>query len=389
MVTLAIDRISEGEVSALLRGRRLGVISAASGVSASYRYPMDILREAFDVRAFFAPEHGPRGVLGPGEKVSGGIDRFTSVPTYSLFGDFVPDAGEKDAYSPSAQALEGIDCVVFEMQDVGSRYFTYASTLFCAMKACGKKKLPLVLLDRPNPLGGRVEGSVSEPEYRSFIGMTAVPIRHGMTLGELARFYNEEYALGCDLTVVPVKGWDRDAYFDETGLPFTNPSPNLPTFESVLVYNGTCLFAGTNVSDGRGTTTPFTTVGAPYIDPIALADRLNADPTLHGVRFSPAFFSPHFSKHAGEELYGVRLHVTDKRALEPVRLGVTMLCTVREMYPDDFAFLPPSPGGRWHIDLSSGNTDLRDGILSAEQIVEKWNAQAKEFAEKTEKYRLY
>ena len=387
-----IDRIKEYGVKKLFENKRIALISGCSGVSGDYRYTTDIFNENFSVVSVLAPEHGPRGVLGPGEKVRGGTDRFTGLPVYSLFEDFYAscDEAKKDgAYMPSSSALAGADTVVFDMQDVGSRYFTYASTLFYAMKACGRYGLPLVLLDRPNPIGGAVEGCCSSSEYLSFIGLTPVPIRHGMTLGELARYYNGQFCLSCDLTVVELDGWSRDTYFDETGLPFVRPSPNLPTFESVCFYNGTCMLAGTNVTEGRGTTQPFTLIGAPYIDPINLADRLNADKSLHGVRFSPAFFMPHFSKYSGQTCYGVRLHLTDKRALEPVFLGLKLIYTIREMYPDDFEFIKPSSDGRYHIDLSCGNADIRTSGKTAEAICEEWNKQAADFKNKNEKYYLY
>ena len=386
MVKLGIDRINEFDRE--LIGRRLGVISACSGLSSDYRYPIDILNEKYTVKAIFSPEHGPRGVLGPGEKVGGGVDKLTGLPVYSLFEDFLFQGGRDSAYMPDKNVLDGIDCMVYDMQDVGSRYFTYVSTLFYVMKACAENKLPLFVLDRPNPIGGDVEGCIQDEANLSFIGLTRVPIRHGMTVGELARLYNGEYNIGCDLTVITLTGWDHGMYYDETGLPFVRPSPNLPTFESVLVYNGTCMFAGTNVSEGRGTTQPFLLVGAEYIDPAALADRLNG--SLDGVKFSPAFFRPEFSKLAGKTLYGVRVHVTDKRALKPVRLGVTMIKAMQELYPHDFEFTKPkTENGRYHVDLSTGNSDLRDGLLSAEQIMEKWNKDAKDFEEKRKKYLLY
>ncbi len=388
MVKLGIDRINEYED--LFKDRRIGVISACSGLSSDYRYPIDILNEKYGVRAIFAPEHGPRGVLGPGEKVSGGVDRLTGLPVYSLFEDFFTskDKNKTDgAYMPDKSALSGIDVMVYDMQDVGSRYFTYVSTLFYVMRACADKGLPLIVLDRPNPLGGDVEGCIQDEKNLSFIGLTRVPIRHGMTVGELARLYNGEYGLGCDLTVVTMTGWSHDMYYDETGLPFVRPSPNLPTFESILAYNGTCMLAGTNVSEGRGTTQPFLLVGAEYIDPAALADRLNQ--ITDGARFSPAFFRPEFGKLVGKTLYGVRVHITGKREFYPVRFGVTLIRTLQNMYPYDFEFTKPKAGGRYHIDLSTGNSDLRDGLLSAEQIIEKWNKDAKAFEEKRKKYLLY
>ena len=392
MVKVGIDRINETEIKALLSGKRLGVISACSALSSDYRYPVDILNEKFNVSAIFSPEHGPRGVLGPGEKVSGGTDALTGKPVYSLFEDFFTstDKNKTDgAYMPSDKLLRDLDYMVFDMQDVGSRYFTYVSTLFYVMRACGNIGLPLIVLDRPNPLGGKVEGCLPDEKNLSFIGLTRVPIRHGMTVGELAMMYNGEYGLRCDLTVVKTTGYNKDMYYNDTGLPFVRPSPNLPTLESVYVYNGTCMFAGTNVCDGRGTTQPFLLIGAEYIKPDDLADALNGK-HLYGIKFSPAFFRAEFGRFAGKTLYGVRLHVTDKRALEPAYLGVEMICAIRDMYPDSFEFTrPKTDGGRYHIDLSTGNSDLRDGVLSADQIKQKWQKDAKEFEIKRRKYLLY
>ena len=386
MVLLGIDRINEPDTAALLSGGRLGVISAASGLASCMRFPIDILNEKFRVSAIFSPEHGPRGVAGPGERVPGGVDRATGLPVFSLFEDFI---SLDDSQAPiSGPALSGIDRFVFEMQDVGSRYFTYVSTLFCVMRECGKRGVPLTVLDRPNPIGGVVEGCLPDQKNLSFIGMTEVPIRHGMTVGELARFYNGEYGLACDRSVIKLRGWRRDTYYDETGLPFVRPSPNLPTFESILLYNGTCMLAGTNVSEGRGTTLPFSMIGAEFIDPDALCRELSRC-DLYGVAFSPAYFRPDFSKSAGKVLYGVQIHVTDKRALQPVRLGVTLIRTLQRMYPDDFSFNEPAPGGRYHIDLSTGNSDLRLSSDGADAIMQRWNADAGAFAARTEKYRLY
>ena len=211
-----------------------------------------------------------------------------------------------------------------------------------------------------------------------------------MTIGELARFYNGEYGLGCDLTVVPMSGWNAGMYWEETGLPFVRPSPNLPTLESVYVYNGTCLLEGTNVSVGRGTTCPFTMIGAEYIDPFEFSDALNADGSLAGVRFSPAFFEAYFSKLTERSLYGVTLHVTDKRALRPVRLGVTLIRTLEKLYPGEFKYeAPKDPANRWHIDLAAGGSELRTSGLPAGELCRRWDAQAEEFARKNKKYFLY
>ena len=396
MVTIGIDRIEEAPYRSLLKDRRIGLVTNASGLSPRYgwRGTVEVMAPRYTVTALFAPEHGVRGVLGPGEKVSHGVDALSGIPTYSLFEDMVfagaDEASTDKAYMPAPESLWDIDLLFFDMQDVGSRYFTYASTLFYTMRAAAAAGIPLVVADRPNPLGGEVvEGCRQDESCRSFIGLARVPIRHGLTLGELARYYNGAYGLGCDLTVIPMEGWERSMLWQDCGLPFVKPSPNLPTPESILVYNGTCMLAGTNATEGRGTTTPFTTVGAPYVNPLELADTLDA---LHldGLRFSPTHFIPAFSKHQGTVCGGVDIHVTDPRALRAVGLGLHLVRTLQALYPRDFAFrAPATPDGRWHIDLSTGNDTLRTTQRSAAEIYAAWQTDAASFQEETLLYRLY
>ena len=396
MVTIGIDRIEEAPYRSLLKDRRIGLVTNASGLSPRYgwRGTVEVMAPRYRVAALFAPEHGVRGVLGPGEKVSHGVDALSGIPTYSLFEDMVfagaDEASTDKAYMPAPESLREIDLLFFDMQDVGSRYFTYASTLFYTMRAAAAAGIPLVVADRPNPLGGEVvEGCRQDESCRSFIGLARVPIRHGLTLGELARYYNGAYGLGCDLTVIPMEGWERSMLWEDCGLPFVRPSPNLPTPESILVYNGTCMLAGTNATEGRGTTTPFTTVGAPYVNPLELADALDA---LHldGLRFSPTHFIPSFSKYQGEVCGGVDIHVTDPRALRAVSLGLHLVRTLQALYPRDFAFrAPATPDGRWHIDLSTGNDTLRTTQRSAAEIYTAWQTDAASFQEETLLYRLY
>ena len=396
MVTIGIDRIEEAPYRSLLKDQRIGLVTNASGLSPRYgwRGTVEVMASRYTVAALFAPEHGVRGVLGPGEKVSHGVDALSGIPTYSLFEDMVfagaDEASTDKAYMPAPESLREVDLLFFDMQDVGSRYFTYASTLFYTMRAAAAAGIPLVMADRPNPLGGEVvEGCRQDESCRSFIGLARVPIRHGLTLGELARYYNGAYGLGCDLTVIPMEGWERSMLWEDCGLPFVKPSPNLPTPQSILVYNGTCMLAGTNATEGRGTTTPFTTVGAPYVNPLELADALDA---LHldGLRFSPTHFIPAFSKHQGTVCGGVDIHVTDPRALRAVSLGLHLVRTLQALYPRDFAFrAPATPDGRWHIDLSTGNDTLRTTQRSAAEIYAAWQTDAESFQEETLLYRLY
>lgn len=396
MVTIGIDRIEEAPYRSLLRNQRIGLVTNASGLSPRYGYrgTVEVMAPRYTVAALFAPEHGVRGVLGPGEKVSHGVDALSGIPTYSLFEDMVfagaDEASTDKAYMPAPESLRDIDLLFFDMQDVGSRYFTYASTLFYTMRAAAAAGIPLVVADRPNPLGGEVvEGCRQDESCRSFIGLARVPIRHGLTLGELARYYNGAYGLGCDLTVIPMEGWERSMLWQDCGLPFVKPSPNLPTPASILVYNGTCMLAGTNATEGRGTTTPFTTVGAPYVNPLELADALDAL-RLDGLRFSPTHFIPAFSKHQGEVCGGVDIHITDPYGLRAVSLGLHLIRTLQALYPEDFAFrTPATPGGRWHIDLSTGNDILRTTQRSAAEICTAWQTDAESFQEETLLYRLY
>ncbi len=383
-VRTGADKLLEENVKGLFKNEKLGVVAAASAVNADYRYTIDILHQHYTVSALYAPEHGPRGVLGPGDKVSGGVDKYTGLPVYSLYSDLLEAGGDNS----NEDDLKNTTMLVFDLQDVGSRYFTYASTLFNLMKLCGKIGKPLVLLDRPNPIGGAVEGSVLDPKYSSYIGLTEVPIRHGMTIGELAGFYNGKYGLNCPLTVVEMDGYDRSMFFEDTGLPFVNPSPNLPTLESIVLYNGTCMLSGTNISEGRGSTTPFTTVGAPYIDPFELTEYMKKR-SLPGVEFSPCFFMPQFSKYKGESVYGVRIHVTDKREVKPILLGLTLIRGVQELYPNDFAFREPSASGTYHIDLSTGSNELRTTAVDASILDAEWQRQADLFKKENEKYYLY
>lgn len=391
-----IDRVTEPSVRPLFDGKRLGLVTNMSGISHAHgmRGTIEVMNGLFTVSALFAPEHGSRGVLGPGERVSHTRDEISGLWSYSLFEDMVfASCADQDAldaaYMPAREMLSDIDLMVFDMQDVGSRYFTYASTLFYTMRACAACGLPLCVLDRPNPLGGEVvEGGRQNPDCCSFIGLARVPIRHGLTLGELARHYNRVYALGCDLTVIPCEGWRREMLWRDTGLPFVKPSPNLPTPDAVTVYNGSCMLAGTNVSEGRGTTTPFTTVGAPFIHPVRLSDALN-DLHLPGLAFSPAFFLPQFSKYAGSVCRGVDVHVTDPAAVRAVTFGLHLVRTLQALFPDDFAFNPPKEGTRWHIDLSTGNTDVREGKLDADTIAAKWQKDGDDFRDETTQDRLY
>ena len=383
MVRTGIDRLSE--FPQLFGGKRIALATGASGLSSNLKSSVDCFMDIYGLSLLLSPEHGVRGELQAGVAAEDFVDSRTGVRCVSLFPGGFAEEGGLDA---ATRALEEVDIVAFDLQDAGSRYYTYASTLFYLMHACAKTGKPIVVMDRPNPLGGlRLEGNTHRDENLSFIGRTHVPIRHGMTMGELGRFFNGEYNIGCELHVAEMDGWKREMWYDDTGLPFTPPSPNLPTLDSVAVYNGTCLFEGTNVTVGRGTTEPFTLIGAPYIEGHKLAKRLN-ELKLPGLKFAEAWFTPWFAKYAGEVCGGVRIHVTDRKAVDGVRTGVTMMRAVQEMFPE-FEFRAPIEGGRWHIDIASGTDELRRGIKTADEICSQWQAEAEAFRPTLEKYALY
>src|SRR5690606_2051094 len=292
-------------------------------------------------------------------------DPVTGLPVHSLYGD---------VRKPTAGMLRGLDALVFDLQDVGVRVYTFVWTMTLAMEACAEAGIPFVVLDRPNPVGGaRRAGPVLRPGYESFVGLHPVPLRHGLTAGELALWVNEERGIGCDLEVVPCSGWRRDMRWSETGLPWVMPSPNLPTPDSCEVYPGMVLLEGTNLSEGRGTTRPFELFGAPYLDPRDLVERL-APRMGPGVALRPCHFEPTFQKHAGALCGGAQIHVTDAQSFEPVRLAEEILPAIRDKSPDAVGWRPPTyeyEAELMQIDILWGHAGLREGLdagRSAEDI---------------------
>ena len=356
----------------LVSGRRVGLITNQTGVDRQGRSSIDRLAEHDSVRlvALYSPEHGIRGEAEAGESVAGGRDEKTGVPIHSLYGE---------TRKPTPEMLEGVEVLLFDIQDVGTRYYTYVSTMGLAMEAAAERGIPFVVLDRPNPVGGRlVQGNVLDTAYASFVGRYPVPMRHGMTVGELARLIDAEPGVGAELDVVPAKGWSRDRWFDETDLPWVAPSPNMPDLTSATHYPGTCLFEGTNLSVGRGTQRPFQQVGAPWLDADSMARRLNRR-ELPGVRFRPVRFTPDDpsdGKYGGREVRGVRFVVTDRRSYDPARAGVAALLEARRL-----------AGGRWswraeHFDRLAGTGRLRRMVeegRSLSEITAPWPEQREAF----------
>lgn len=335
---------------ALLEGKRIGLVTNPTGVDGRLRSAVDLLRSSGRMRlvALFAPEHGIWGEAQAGAQIADAVDLRSGLPVRSLYG-----ATRK----PTPAALSELDVIVFDIQDVGARFATYISTLALVLEAAADAEVAAVVLDRPNPLNGvDVEGGSLAEGFASFVGMHAVPIRHGLTMGELARLFALERGLPRP-TIVPMEGWRRELWFDETGLPWVQPSPNLPTLDAVTLYPGTCLVEGTSVSEGRGTTRPFELIGAPWIDPFALAESLGQR-GIPGVQFRPVYFTPTFSKHAGVSCGGVQVHVVDRLALRPVALGLHLLDALRAQNRGAFSWRQ-NTDGRYVIDLLYGSERLR------------------------------
>ena len=375
-VRLGIDNIDD--YADVFKGKRVGLITNQTGIASDFRTTVDILREKTNLVALYAPEHGVWGDKPAGAGIGTYIDQRTGLTVYSLYGK---------TKKPTPEMLANIDVLAYDIQDVGARPYTYMYTMAYAMQSCKEQGKTFVVFDRPNPLGGReVEGNLVEPGYESFIGMYPIPQRYGLTIGEIARLFNDYFGIGCNLVVVPMRGWKRDMYFSDTGLPWVMPSPNIPTPETALLYNATGIFGGTNVSEGVGTTRPFEYVGAPWIDPFAFAARMNAL-NLPGVYFRPAYFTPAFFRYQGQVCGGVQIHVTDRRAFRPVRTGLSLLYTVRRLSGDKFQFTPGRP--RPNIDLVTGCSYIREGSLSLEEVISRWDREAAKFKEMSQKYYLY
>jgi uncharacterized protein YbbC (DUF1343 family) len=392
---VGLERLLQEDKSAI-DGRRIALICNATSVDSSLRHAADLLKQRPDVRlvALWGPEHGVRGDAQDMVHVDGvPSDPLTQLPVYSLYGQ------TEASLQPTDEMLRGIDAVVFDVQDVGSRYYTFVWTLALAMRACAKRGVEMIVLDRPNPIGGEagsIEGASIEPGYESFVGLYPVPNRHGMTAGELALYVNEVHGIGCRLKVVAMEGWCREQYYDDTGLPWVLPSPNMPTQDTALVYPGQCLFEGTALSEGRGATRPFEIFGAPYVDGTRLAEEVVGEPgALEGVRLRPLVFRPTFHKHAGLPCGGLQLHVTDRRRFRPYRTSVALLRAIHRLWPQQFQWRhqPYEFVTEIHaVDLLAGGPWLREGIergASLHQLTAAWPEQERAFERARAPFLLY
>ena len=361
------------DAAGLPRGARLGVVAHPASIDAGGRHLVDRLARdgRFRVARLFGPEHGVRGEAQDMEAVAEPSDRTTGLPIVSLYGD------AEDSLRPKAEQLKGLDAIVYDLQDVGTRFYTFVYTLSYMMEAARDADIPVVVLDRPNPIGGlAVEGPVLDPAMASFVGRFPLPVRHGLTTGELATLFRDAFAIGGDLRVVPMSGWTRDMEYEDTGLPWVLPSPNMATPETARVYPGGCLIEGTNLSEGRGTTRPFELVGAPWMHAAAFADALaqagDAE-GLDGVLFRAAWFRPGFQKHAGRSCGGVQVHVTDRRKARPFATYLILIREARRLAADLFDWRRERyefVDDRLAIDLLLGRADLRPMLEAGASLAE-------------------
>lgn len=381
--------VLEAEGFRRLCGRRIGLLVHPASVNRRLRHAARLLHEApaVDLRCLFGPQHGLFGQTQDNMiEWEGFADPTTGLPAHSLYGE---------RRRPTAAQLDGIDTLVVDLQDVGARYYTFVWTLLLCLEACAEHGKQVVVLDRPNPIGGLLsEGNLPDPAYRSFVGLSPLPMRHGLTMGELARLLAARHAPGVRLEIVPMQGWRRAMDFEATGLPWVMPSPNMPTVDTAFVYPGFCLLEGTELSEGRGTTRPFELFGAPGIEPERLVARLEAW-NLPGAVFRPLRFEPTFQKHAGRLCGGAQVHVTDRRAFRPVLTAIAALAAVRELWPAALRWREPPyeyETRKLPIDILAGGPGLREGIAAGrppQEIVAAWEAGLAEFAAESARFRIY
>ena len=377
-----------------LQGKTVGLIVNHTSLADDGRHSIAHFHyhSAFRLRALFAPEHGLNGTAQDMVPITNEVDPLSGLNIKSLYGK------SKDSLVPDPASLEGIDNLVFDIQDIGSRYYTFIYTMANCMIICKQAGTRMVVCDRPNPINGTsVEGNLVRENLRSFVGQYSLPNRHGMTVGELARLFNEHFGIHCDLKVVPMTGWSREIWYDQTGMIWTPPSPNMPTLATATVYPGMCLIEGTLLSEGRGTTLPFEQIGAPFINPHKLTARLAKDSRLlPGVYFRPQYFKPMFQKHAGEVCAGLQLHITDRDRFKPLLTAVALLRAIAEIYPDRLQWRTEPyefVSDRLAIDLLYGNPNLRATLFepdfSLEGLENSWQEELESFFPVRQDFLIY
>jgi uncharacterized protein YbbC (DUF1343 family) len=388
VVSLGVDRLLE-EDRGLIRGSKVGLVCNPASIDARFRHTADRLFDDEDVTlvALFGPQHGFRSNLQDNMiETPHDEDARRRVPVYSLY---------SETREPTAEMLRDLDVLVVDLQDVGTRVYTFVYTMANCMRAAARHGVRVVVCDRPNPIGGvAVEGALLRQPWTSFVGQFPIPLRHGMTIGELARLFNDAFGVGCALDVVPMIGWQRRQYYDDTRLPWVIPSPNVPTLDTAIVYPGAVLFEGTMLSEGRGTTRPFELIGAPWIDGERLADAMNAR-GLAGVHFRPVYFEPTFQKHARQTCGGVQLHVTDRESFTPVRAAVELIASFRQQDPARFAWREPPyeyEHDKQPIDILYGTDGLRQTLAHGDDVaalIRSWEPDENAFRRQRQPFLLY
>jgi len=375
---------------AKFRSANIGLLLHPASIAGNFFHSADICfrSKKFKITALFGPQHGVRGETQDNMiEWNSFRDKKTGTPVYSLYGKM---------RKPSPEMLRNVDIMVIDLQDVGSRYYTFIWTTALVMEACEEQNKAVVILDRPNPINGKaIEGPVLEPKFSSFVGLKRLPIRHGMTIGEIGCYFKDAFYNNLRIEIIPMTGWKRDMWFDNTGLPWVLPSPNMPTLESATVYPGMCLLEGTNISEGRGTTRPFEIFGAPFIDPELLTTKLK-EIRLPGVIFRPLHFLPTFQKHAGKLCGGAQIHITDRERFKPFKTAAAVLKTAHELYPGKFRWNKPPyeyEKNLLPIDVLAGTDRFRKDIEESAPLdsMEKWwKSELRDFDSKIrQKYLLY
>ena len=390
-VTLGLEKLLANP-NEYLCGNTLGLVVNQTSLTSDGQFSIGQFHnnKSFKLKTILAPEHGVYGVDQDMALVTDEIEPLSGLLVRSLYGT------STSSLTPSSYLLDGIDNLVFDIQDVGSRYYTFIYTLANCMKTCAQSNTRMVVCDRPNPINGlSVEGNLVEKEFHSFVGQYPIPNRHGMTVGELAILFNEHFGIKCDLKVIPMEDWERSMWYDQTGLPWVSPSPNMPTLSTATVYPGMCLIEGTLLSEGRGTTLPFEQVGAPYINAEVFAKTLNNE-NLPGLFFRPQYFKPQFQKWSGEVCGGVQLHIIERNKIKPLATSISMLFLIKKLYPNDFSWRTEPyefVNDRLAIDLLYGNSTLREAIesgnLSIKKLESSWEEDIKVFSSQREACLIY
>lgn len=375
---LGIERIDE--FKEIFEGKKIGLITNPTGIDSNFKSSIDILLEKTNLIALYSPEHGVRASIQAGMEIDTYIDEITNLKVYSLYGH---------NKKPSYEVLKDIDILAIDIQDCGSRYYTFIYTMAYCMMACKEYNKTFLVFDRPNPIGcDKVEGNILDVKYRSFVGYYPIVQRHGMTMAELALMFNKEFGIGCDLKIIPMKNYERWMSFEDTHLPWVVPTPNLPTINTAYTYNTTCVFEGTNVAEGRGTTTPFELVGAPWIKSEILADQLNSY-KLPGVFFRPQYFTPTFSKYQGELCGGVFVHVTDRKAFNSMKASWVMLEVIRRGYKEFVVNKPYKEGRPSLFEFEVGCDYMIDMRYSLEEELKLLDEDALKFEALRKPYLIY